>query len=48
MENKIYLMTPIFYLYEIKSLTEVIFNNKSSEHLKNFHSLEDRKKYMNN
>lgn len=43
MDNKIDLIRPISELYHIKSLDEVVFNQKVSEYLKDTYSLDERK-----
>ena len=42
--NKFYLMIPIFELYAIVEISEVVFNSSVSEYIKDQRGLEDRKK----
>lgn len=41
--EKYYLMVPIWELYHIKELSEIVFGTLVSEYLKDMKSLEDRK-----
>ena len=46
--NKFYLMIPIFELYSIVEISEVVFNSSVSEYIKDQRGLEDRKKIFEN
>jgi len=44
---KAHLMTPLFTLYKVKSIDEIILNSDSSEKMKNIFDLERRKGLYN-
>lgn len=46
-EIKAHLMTPLFTLYKIKNLDEIILNKDTSERMKNMFNLEIRKGIYN-
>jgi hypothetical protein len=43
LEQKIYLMIPIFFLYDIKDIKEINFDSEGSEYLKDGYTLNQRK-----